>query len=169
MTNEDSTAVIYQTESPEETEYLGEQIGALLGARDIVCLAGNLGAGKTCLVRGMARGWGASGQATSPTFTLINEYRRTDDNKRFYHMDSYRLSGTADALSTGLDDILDAQEILVIEWPEHILDTLPADRLWIEITDQGGDSRKLAFTAGGSRAAVLLSRLGEIFPVAAHD
>ncbi len=164
MTNLQETALVYRTESAGETETLGEQLGTLIDAGDIVCLAGNLGAGKTCLVRGMARGWGAGGQATSPTFTLINEYRRGGDTLRFYHMDSYRLSGAADALSTGLGDILDAQDILVIEWPENILDTLPDDRLWIAISDQGEDNREMVLTADGPRAAALLSRLREIFP-----
>jgi tRNA threonylcarbamoyladenosine biosynthesis protein TsaE len=162
MTNLENIALVYRTESAGETETLGEQLGTLIGAGDIVCLAGSLGAGKTCLVRGMARGWGAGEQATSPTFTLINEYRRSDDVLRFYHMDSYRLSGAADALSTGLGDILDAQDILVIEWPENILDTLPDDRLWIAISDQGEDSRELVLTACGSRSAALLGRLREI-------
>ncbi len=169
MTIFENAAFVYRTESPEETEYLGEQIGALLDSGDIVCLAGNLGAGKTCLVRGMARGWGTLGQATSPTFTLINEYRRADDQLRFYHMDGYRLSGAADALSTGLDDILDARGILAIEWPEHVLEVLPADRLWIAITDQGEASRELAFTAGGPLAKGLLHRLSEAFPCVFHD
>jgi tRNA threonylcarbamoyladenosine biosynthesis protein TsaE len=164
MTNFENTALVYRTESAGETEALGEQLGMLIGAGDVVCLAGSLGAGKTCLVRGMVRGWGAGEQATSPTFTLINEYRRSDDVLRFYHMDSYRLSGAADALSTGLGDILDAQDILVIEWPENILDTLPDDRLWIAISDQGEDSRELVLTAGGPRAAALLGKLHEILP-----
>jgi tRNA threonylcarbamoyladenosine biosynthesis protein TsaE len=164
MTNLENTALVYRTESAGETEALGEKLGALLGAGDVVCLAGNLGAGKTCLVRGMARGWGTGEQATSPTFTLINEYRRSSETLRFYHMDGYRLSGEADALSTGLSDILDAQDILVIEWPENILDTLPDDRLWIAISDQGEDNRELVLTAGGPRASALLSKLREILP-----
>jgi tRNA threonylcarbamoyladenosine biosynthesis protein TsaE len=169
MTISEKATLVYRTRSPEETEHLGEYLGALLNPGDVVCLAGNLGAGKTCLVRGMAQGWGASGQATSPTFTLINEYRRADDQPRFYHMDGYRLSGAADALSTGLDDILDARGILVIEWPERVLEALPADRLLVAITDQGEDRREMVFTAGGPQAAALLNRLAETFPYTVRD
>ncbi len=147
------------TQSPEETERFGERLGALLASGDLLCLSGELGTGKTCLARGLARGWGALERPTSPTFTLINEYRRAADGERFYHMDSYRLSGAAEAQTTGVEDVLDAPGVLVVEWPERIEGILPAERLWIDIRDEGGSSRSFALTATGERAAALVEAL----------
>jgi tRNA threonylcarbamoyladenosine biosynthesis protein TsaE len=148
------------THAPAETEQLGERIGARLRAGDLLCLAGELGAGKTCLTRGLARGWGAVERPTSPTFTLVNEYRRAD-GARMYHVDCYRLSGEADAWTTGLDDLFD-QGVVVIEWPERIGGALPAARLWVAIDDLGGDNRRFVFSASGERAGELIDGLGNV-------
>jgi tRNA threonylcarbamoyladenosine biosynthesis protein TsaE len=155
----DELQVVRLTHSPSETELLGEQIGALLHGGDLLCLSGTLGAGKTCLVRGLARGWGAVERPTSPTFTLINEYRQSDGSQRFYHVDCYRLSGAADAWTTGLEDIFDSTSVVVIEWPERILDVLPPERLWIAIQDQGDTSREFTLAASGPRVQALLQTL----------
>lgn len=157
--HEEAVALELQTHSPEETERLGERIGALLRPGDVLCLSGDLGAGKTCLTRGLARGWGSSQQPTSPTFTLVNEYRRATDAQRFYHMDCYRLSGAVEARTTALDDILDAPGVLVIEWPERIAAALPDERLWIEIRDLGDSERAFRLVAAGERAAAILASL----------
>jgi tRNA threonylcarbamoyladenosine biosynthesis protein TsaE len=147
------------THHPDQTEQLGEQLGALLSAGDLVCLSGDLGAGKTCLTRGLARGWGALQHPTSPTFTLINEYTRRHDARRFYHVDCYRLEGTADARTTGLDDLFDGDGVIVIEWPERIQGILPPDRLWVQLNDRGGNDRELIVTASGDRSTDLLRKL----------
>jgi tRNA threonylcarbamoyladenosine biosynthesis protein TsaE len=147
------------THSPAETEQIGERIGALLQAGDLVCLWGTLGAGKTCLARGLARGWGAVEAPNSPTFTLINEYHRAQGTERFYHADCYRLADSADARTTGIEDLFDAPAVLVIEWPERISDLLPAERLIIELEDRGGDDRTLRLVAHGARACELLRAL----------
>lgn len=147
------------TRSATETERLGERMGMLLQAGDVLCLSGTLGAGKTCLTRGLARGWGALEKPTSPTFTLINEYRRSSDSQRFYHVDCYRLKDAADALTTGLEDIFDAAGVVVIEWPERIEEALPPERLWIQITDRGGEERQLDFLPAGERAIQLVHLL----------
>ncbi len=148
-----------ETRAAEDSERLGERLGALLAAGDVLCLCGTLGAGKTCLARGLARGWGALEQPTSPTFTLVNEYHRRADRQRFYHMDAYRLSGAVEAQTTALDDILGAAGVLVVEWPERIEAALPAERLWVDIRVTGGDSREFVFTATGPRARTLLASL----------
>jgi tRNA threonylcarbamoyladenosine biosynthesis protein TsaE len=145
------------THAPAETEQLGKRIGARLRAGDLLCLAGDLGAGKTCLTRGLARGWGAVERPTSPTFKLVNEYRR-EDGGRMYHVDCYRLSGEADAWTIGLDDLFD-QGVVVIEWPERIGGALPAARLWVAIDDLGGDDRRFVFTASGERGRELVADL----------
>jgi tRNA threonylcarbamoyladenosine biosynthesis protein TsaE len=148
------------THAPAETERLGERIGARLRAGDVLCLAGDLGAGKTCLTRGLARGWGAVERPTSPTFTLVNEYHRAD-GARMYHVDCYRLSGEADAWTIGLDDLFD-QGVVVIEWPERIGGALPTERLWVAIRDLGGEDRRFTFAAVGGRARELVSGLEDM-------
>ncbi len=159
--NEGTISLVLYTHDPRETERLGERLGRLLLPGDVLCLCGDLGTGKTCLTRGLARGWGASQPTTSPTFTLVNEYRRPHDTQRFYHMDCYRLSGSVEAQTTALDDILDTLGVLVIEWPERIAPALPQDCLWVEIRDLGGNNREFRFTAQGARGAALLRALSE--------
>src|SRR5574341_74562 len=145
--------------SPQDTERLGERIGALLQSGDLLCLSGSLGAGKTSLTRGLARAWGALEPPTSPTFTLINEYHRSHDDQRFYHADCYRLQNAADAATTGLEELFDAPGVLVIEWPERISPLLPPDRLAILIEDRGNESRAFTLTACGERAKAILQSL----------
>ncbi len=156
---EPRSVLVIRTHAPEETERVGERLGALLQAGDVICLSGRLGAGKTCLTRGLARGWGAVERPTSPTFTLINEYQRSQDSQRFYHMDGYRLSGAVEAQTTGVEDVLDAPGVLVVEWPERIEEALPAERLWIDIRDEGGDDRLLIIQGTGKRPAELVEAL----------
>ncbi len=151
--------MVITTHSPEDSEALGERLGALLEPGDLIALSGLLGAGKTCLVRGLARGWGAFERPTSPTFTLINEYHRRGSAQRMFHVDCYRLEGAGDAWSTGLEDVLDSGEIVVIEWPERIADILPGARLWIAIDSPGDTDREFRLEASGARAEVLLRAL----------
>jgi tRNA threonylcarbamoyladenosine biosynthesis protein TsaE len=160
-TDSDEPTIVLTTRSPSDTEQLGKQIGAWLQGGDLLCLSGILGAGKTCLVRGLAQGWGAAERPTSPTFTLINEYQRAQDRQRFYHVDCYRLAGAADAWTTGLEDLFDASNVMVIEWPERILDALPAGRLWIAIRDLGETSREFTLSASGPRSLTLLRQIGQ--------
>ncbi|MBN1427553.1 MAG: tRNA (adenosine(37)-N6)-threonylcarbamoyltransferase complex ATPase subunit type 1 TsaE [Anaerolineae bacterium] len=158
-TNIDHFRPVLVTNTPAETEHLGELLGARLKGGDVVCLSGTLGAGKTCLVRGLARGWGAVEHPTSPTFTLINEYRQTQGSQRFYHVDCYRLSGMVDAWTTGLEELFNPVDVIVIEWPERILDLLPPDRLWIDICDLGNTSRRFTLAASGHRAQLLAAAM----------
>ncbi len=151
--------LLISTESPHETERLGECLGTLLRAGDLICLSGSLGTGKTCLTRGLARAWGALEAPNSPTFTLINEYHRIQDRERFYHADCYRLVNTDDARTTGIEDFLDAPAVLVIEWPERINELLPLERLTIEIEDIGMDRRVFRFIPYGVRAHNLVQSL----------
>lgn len=160
MTTIDTTPTLtITTHSPEETEALGERLGRRLEPGDVLCLSGNLGAGKTALTRGLARGWGAIERPTSPTFTLINEYRRADGSARFYHVDAYRLSGPVEAMTTGIEDVLDAPGVTVIEWPERIETLLPADRLWIDIETGGPGERTFILRPQGPRARALVEGL----------
>jgi tRNA threonylcarbamoyladenosine biosynthesis protein TsaE len=141
----------FTSQNVEQTVQLGARLGALLKARDVICLSGNLGAGKTALTRGIAAGWGAQEPVTSPTFTLIHEHRRTVDNLVLYHIDCYRLEKAADAWQIGLDDLFYNDDPVVIEWPEHIQDALPADRLWITMSILDDTRRQIVMKATGER------------------
>ena len=154
------TTLTITTHAPEETVQLGERLGAHLRSGDVLCLSGALGAGKTPLTRGLARGWGALERPTSPTFTLINEYRRAGDSERFYHVDAYRLSGAVEAVTTGIEDVLGAPGVVVIEWPERIEPALPDERLWIDIEATGDEERRFTLRAEGARAEALVAALG---------
>lgn len=158
--SEQAQAAVITTHSPEDTEALGQRLGALIEPGDVIALSGALGAGKTCFVRGLARGWGAVERPTSPTFTLINEYHRPDGAGQMYHVDCYRLENAGDAWSTGLEDVLASGDIVVIEWPERIADILPGARLWIGIDSPGETDREFHLSASGARAEALLRELG---------
>jgi len=149
------------TRTPEETEALGERIGRALHAGDIVCLSGALGAGKTCLTRGIARGWGSEDVVTSPSFVLVNAYRRASDPATLYHLDCYRLRDADDAETIGLDDLLDADGAVVIEWPERIVGALPAECLWIAITSPDDLCREITLETASARYFPLLQVLND--------
>lgn len=155
--NEKGTEVLSQ--GPEVTERFGERLGALLRSGDVICLQGDLGAGKTTLAQGIARGWGVQAHVTSPTFTLLNEYERSGNDGRFYHLDCYRLADAQEAWLLGLDDVLDADGVLVIEWPERIEGALPEERLWIGMEHAGEGRRRLTLEASGARYEELLVAL----------
>ena len=146
------------SQNVDETLQIGHYLGSLLQAGDTICLSGDLGAGKTALTRGICRGWGALEAVTSPTFTLIHEHHRRQNAQTLYHIDCYRLQGSADAWSIGLDDLLHGDGILVIEWPENIIDVLPPERLWIAISILDETRRGLNFQATGRRFQALVER-----------
>ena len=153
----DDRTLDFVSSSAAQTERLGVRLGELLQPGDLLCLSGELGAGKTCLARGISRGWGASRSATSPTFTLLNEYPRAVDNLPLFHLDCYRLQGPAEALAIGLDDVLDRPGVLMIEWPERISAVLPPDRLWITLRWATTTKRGLCFEVSGQRYLKLLA------------
>jgi tRNA threonylcarbamoyladenosine biosynthesis protein TsaE len=143
--------------SLEQTVRLGVRLGELLQPGDVVCLYGDLGAGKTAVARGMGRGWGTGLRVTSPTFTLVNEYPRLKDGRILYHVDCYRLESAADVWTVGLEDILDDRQTIMIEWPERLAALLPTDRLEIHLAYLNETRRSLRFSATGPRAASLLA------------
>ena len=152
----DDRTLDFVSTSVAQTERLGIRLGELLEPRDVICLSGELGAGKTALARGVGRGWGSPARVTSPTFVLVNEYPRPSDSGILYHIDCYRLERTADIATVGLEDILDSDAAVLIEWPEHIVDLLPADRLWITLSYDSPTRRRLRLSAMGPRSSVLL-------------
>jgi tRNA threonylcarbamoyladenosine biosynthesis protein TsaE len=143
--------------SPEQTRRVGMRLGALLRPGDLICMQGDLGAGKTTLVQGIAQGWGSLDAVSSPTFILVNEYRRPDGGKLF-HMDAYRLESAPEAEELDLDSML-ADGALLVEWPERIEKILPSERLWLNLTYMAEEHRQIIFKANGEYYDEILSNL----------
>jgi tRNA threonylcarbamoyladenosine biosynthesis protein TsaE len=124
-----------ETWSEEETIAFGEQLARELPERCVVLLIGNLGAGKTTLAKGIAKGLGAAEpeEVSSPTFTLIHEY----GDGRVYHIDLYRLDTAREAASLGLDEIFERNAIALIEWGERFPELMPVDRVEITLAAEG--------------------------------
>jgi tRNA threonylcarbamoyladenosine biosynthesis protein TsaE len=125
------------TRSPEETAKLGEKLAPFLKGGTVIALRGTLGAGKTCLAGGIARGLGVTETVTSPTYTIIREY---EGLLPFYHMDAYRLSGDGEFESLGAEDLLYGEGVTVIEWSERIPLSIPPGAWVIELSllEDGG-------------------------------
>ncbi len=121
-------------------------------------LVGPLGAGKTELVKGIAAGNTLDDvrKVTSPTFTLVHEY---PGRIRLYHLDAYRLSGPADLLALGFDELTRTDTAVVVEWADRVRSAMPDDTLWVELTSTGEARRTLTFTAGGDTADRCLKAL----------
>ena len=125
----------FKSTSPEQTENFGKALAASLNADDVIALTGDLGAGKTCLTRGIAEGLGSTSHVSSPTFTIVNEY---DGGKMMlFHFDTYRLSGPDDFLMSGLDEYFFREGVCVIEWSDIIDELLPQNAIRMTITGDG--------------------------------
>lgn len=140
--------------SPEQTRRLGIRLGTLLQTGDVVCLSGELGSGKTTLVQGLAQGWGSLDTVSSPTFVLVNEYRRPDGHC-LYHLDAYRLANWIEAEDLDMERMLESGP-LVIEWPERIKEVLAPNRLWISLRWIAEEQRGMTFSSHGERYEDLL-------------
>lgn len=132
------------TEGPEKTVVVGKTLGSLLRPGDVVCLYGELGAGKTRLAQGVARGLDIVGLVTSPTFTIINEYQ---GRLPFYHMDFYRLGDALELEDLGYEEYFYGAGVTVIEWPERAAELLPTARLdiFIDLDEEQEHWRKITF------------------------
>jgi len=140
--------------STEQTRRVGMRLGALLQSGDVVGMVGDLGAGKTTLVQGIAAGWGSLDPVSSPTFVLVNVYRRLD-GRRLSHLDAYRLSGSAEAIDLDLESMLERGP-LVVEWADRIEDALPGDRISVNLEWLDETQRQFLFSARGDHHQVLL-------------
>ena len=132
----------YRTRSEEETIALGETLAARLGPRSLVLLIGGLGAGKTTIAKGIVKGLGAArpDAVSSPTFTLVHEY---GDPPAVYHVDLYRLDERVELDSLGLDEILDRDAVVLVEWGDRFASFWPEDRFEIELRRVDGDEREI--------------------------
>ncbi len=133
---------IIRTESPEETQTLGEELGSTLKAGDVVALIGDLGSGKTCLTQGIARGVDiAQGEVvSSPSYIIINEY---DGKIPIYHIDLYRLETYAEIAELGLGEYINSDGICIIEWAERMAEGLPDTCIKIYITWEDENTRSV--------------------------
>ena len=144
----------FVSRSPEQTRHIGICLGKALQAGDVICLQGDLGAGKTTFVQGVALGWGSLDAVSSPTFILVNVYRRGDE-ARLFHMDAYRLDSIPEAEELDLDSMLNEGPLL-IEWPERINGLVPSEYLWIQLEYIDEEVREMKFKATGKRYDDLL-------------
>lgn len=134
------TPTILTSASPEDTRAAGESLARALVPGDVVALAGELGAGKTCFVQGIARGLGSPTWATSPTFVLVNEYRA---RLPIHHVDAYRVNGPAEMIDVGLLELIDGDGITLIEWSDRIRALLPERTIDVSIEGVGDDPRTI--------------------------
>lgn len=172
----DQTQWHVTTHSPQATEALGRRIGQAIHANLFIALSGDLGAGKTTFTKGLAAGLGLPGTVTSPTFTLVNEYRqeRGSQARRLAHVDVYRLEGgnAAELDGIGYGDLLDDLEagdafgllVLVVEWADRLGGFVPEEGLAVTTTpdEDEPDVRHFSLRAWGEEPVALLQELMEI-------
>ena len=152
----DKTVTI-TSHTPRQTEEIGSLLGRMLAKGDIIALCGELGTGKTTLVRGMACGIGLEeDEIASPSFTLVNEY---EGLLPLFHIDLYRLAHEEELVNIDYDEYLAADGVVVIEWADRIPQAIPADALWITLRYLDGDCREMVFRAKGVRYKVIVEEL----------
>jgi tRNA threonylcarbamoyladenosine biosynthesis protein TsaE len=146
------------TRSEGATVALGRQLGALAAQGDVYLLSGELGAGKTCLTRGIAAGLGVAEHAFSPSFVLVREYH---GRLPLFHMDLYRLSNVAEVADLGIEEYFDGEGVCAIEWADRAIELLPPRHLGIELayTLDAEDARIVRVTGAGPRYERLLDAL----------
>ena len=145
--------VVVRSATPDETIALGERLGRVARPGDLLCLWGELGAGKTQLAKGIARGLGIPDTVNSPTFILMNEYA---GRLPLFHVDLYRLADAADALAGGVVDDRQSDGVTVVEWPDRMGDVLPAGRLDVRIEGTGDEPREITIETGDGGLARLV-------------
>lgn len=163
MPTNDQTSLELDSNSPEQTEAIGQALGLAAEGGELVGLIGELGAGKTRLVKGIASGLGLKDkdQVRSPTFVLIREHH---GRLRLFHVDAYRLGGPAELLGLGLDEILEQGGLTVVEWADRVADSLPEDRLSLDFTIIGPNLRRISFRCRGKASTCYLERIREHLP-----
>src|SRR5204863_6262804 len=134
------------TTSPEETEAAGARLGATLKSGDVVALTGELGAGKTVFVQGLARALGVGTAATSPTFVLVNEYR---GRVPVHHVDAYRTTSLAELMDLGIPELFAGDGVTVVEWADKLRPLLPPDVIEVTIEGVGDEPRRITLRRPG--------------------
>lgn len=146
------------TNSPKETEKLGEKIGRLLNSGDVLCLDGDLGAGKTTLTQSIAKGLDVDDYVTSPTFTIVNEYEG-----RFHvnHFDVYRIADVDEMYDIGYEEYVYSDSVTIIEWASMIDEILPEDRIEIKINKLQDDAREIKIEVRGNGNKDIIEELSK--------
>jgi tRNA threonylcarbamoyladenosine biosynthesis protein TsaE len=140
-------SVVVTSTGPVQTAGLAARLAGAAEPGDVVCLWGELGAGKTVFAKGFGSGLGATETINSPTFVLMAEYPA---RLPLFHLDLYRLAGPADAVEGGLIDERQAAGVVLVEWPDRLGGALPRNRLDVEIDGIGDDPRQVRLTARGT-------------------
>lgn len=157
--------LVVETSDPAETEALGAELASRLREGDVVLVRGDLGSGKTTLVRGAARALGVTDPVTSPTFSIGHRYRGA--SVTVSHLDLYRLAGLREEDPGLLADYLGAGHIAFVEWPAGDSDELAQARVRVTLTHKGGDRRRIEVAEGPEDEGDAASRLlADAFPVA---
>ena len=136
------------TNSPSETEALGESLAGQLEPGTVIAFTGDLGAGKTAFVRGLARGLGVQERVTSPTFTIVNEYE--GGRLPLFHFDMYRLGSADELFDIGWEDYLARGGVCAVEWSENVSDALDNDCLRVDIRRGENDGQRIITIGGGN-------------------
>ena len=153
----DPNSFEFISRSADQTRRVGTRLGSMLQPGDVVCLNGDLGAGKTTLTQGIAHGWGALERATSPTFVIVKYYSRPDRTE-MYHLDAYRLQDALEAEDLDIDLMINSGPFIV-EWPKRILAALPEDHLWIQMTWLAEEQRGMVITPRGDHYKIIVTSL----------
>ena len=140
----------YVSNAPAETEALGAALADRLKPGAVVAFSGDLGAGKTAFVRGMARGLGIPERVTSPTFTIVNEYE--GGRLPLFHFDMYRLGSSDELFDIGWEDYLTRGGVCAVEWSENVSDALEGDCIRVDIRRGAHDNQRLIRIEGGDAA-----------------
>jgi tRNA threonylcarbamoyladenosine biosynthesis protein TsaE len=141
------TAIELETASPEETRALGARLATVARAGDLICLWGDLGAGKTVFAKGFGAGLGVEATISSPSFVLMGEYA---GRLPLFHIDLYRLVSADEALEGGLLDDRQAAGVVLVEWPDRLGDAVPPSRLDVRIDGGADEPRRIALEARGT-------------------
>lgn len=145
------------TNSPEQTFELGRRLGRKLKPGVVICLSGEMGAGKTALTQGIVKGVGIEDYVTSPTYTIVNEY---DGEIPIYHFDMFRIEDGEELYEIGFDEYLYGKGICIIEWASYVEEFLPEEYLWIDIgKGKGFQDRVLCIHVQGSSYEELVKEL----------
>ena len=139
---------IFISNSPLQTEKIAEDLVKNFSGGETVAFTGNLGYGKTCFVRGMAKGLGFNGDVTSPTFAIINEY--VGGRLPLYHFDMYRVTSWVDLYSTGFFEYQEQGGVTAVEWSENIAAAIPENAIYVNIEQIGETSRKITIESSDS-------------------
>ena len=143
--------MIFQTNSPNETEAVGAALGKNIKAGTVIAYRGDLGAGKTAFTRGLAKGLGCNEIVTSPTYTIVNEY--LSGRLPLFHFDMYRLASSDDLWDIGWEDYLERGGVCAVEWSENVDDAME-NAIYVTIEKTGEESRRITME-GGDRLADL--------------